>query len=111
MAKQPTPEQLGGLLRMPGSRPTASYNVSPYAHGAQQIAEAGAGFGRAIEDVGAAAYKEAERQRLLTPATMANAYINGRLLTARDRLQNDPDYTTLPQRWQDEAGAIVEKGL
>jgi hypothetical protein len=111
MAKIPTPEQLGGLLRMPGSRPTASYAVSPYARGAQQIAEAGAGFGHAIEDVGGAAYKAAERQRMLTQATMASAYINGRLLTTRDRFKNDPDYATLPQRWQDEAGAIVEKGL
>jgi hypothetical protein len=111
MAKIPTPEQLGGLLRMPGSRPTASYAVSPYARGAQQIAEAGAGFGHAIEDVGGAAYKAAERPRMLTQATMASAYINGRLLTTRDRFKSDPDYATLPQRWQDEAGAIVEKGL
>src|ERR1700719_2595076 len=111
MPKIPTPEELGGLLRMPGSRPIGRYDVSPYAQGAQQIADAGVRLGQAVEDVGKAAYRAADRQRKLTEATVASTYINGRLLSARERFRNDPDHATLPQRWQDEAGAIVEDGL
>jgi hypothetical protein len=111
MPKIPTPEELGGLLRMPGSRPIGRYDVSPYAQGAQQIANAGARFGQAVEDVGKETNKAAERQRMLTEATVAGTYINGRLLAARDRFRNDPDYATLPQRWADEAGTIFQNGL
>jgi len=106
----PTPEALGGLLRMPGSRPTGSYDVSPYARGAQQIADAGTRFGQAVEDVGKATYKIG-RQQAVTEAVNANAFIHGRLIETRARYQNDPDYQTLAQRWGEEAGNIVQDGL
>jgi hypothetical protein len=106
----PAPEELGGLLHLPGSRPIGSYDVSPYAQGAQQIADAGMRLGQGIEEVGKAAYKVSQRQAM-TEAVNANAFIHGRLIEARSRYQNDTDYATLPQRWSEEAGRIVEDGL
>jgi hypothetical protein len=111
MPRIPTPEELGGLLRIPGRRPIGRYDISPFAQGAQQTADAGARFGQSIQDVGKATYNAAERQRMLTEATLAGTYIHGWLLAARDRFRNDPDYATLPQRWADEAGTIVHNGL
>src|SRR5215468_1262651 len=106
----PTPEELGGLLRMPGSRPVGSYDVSPYARGAQQIADAGTRFGQAVEDIGKATYKIG-RQQAMTEAVNANAFIHGRLIEARERYRNDSDHATLAQRWNNEAGQIVDDGL
>jgi len=106
----PTSEELGSLLHIPGSRPIGSYDVSSYARGAQQIADAGTRFGQAVEDVGKATYKVSHRQAM-TEAINANAFIHGRLIEARSRYQNDPDHATLAQRWSDEVGKIVEDGL
>src|SRR5215467_9303008 len=106
----PTPEELGSLLHIPGARPIGSYDVSAHARGAQQIADAGTRFGQAVEDIGKAAYK-ASQQQAVTEAVNANAFIHGRLIEARTRYQNDPDYVTLPQRWTEEAGKIVDDGL
>src|SRR5262252_219576 len=106
----PTSEELGSLLHIPGSRPIGSYDVSSYARGAQQIADAGTRFGQAVEDVGKATYKVSQRQAM-TEAINANAFIHGRLIEACSRYQNDPDHATLAQRWSDEVGKIVEDGL
>src|SRR5215475_3722164 len=106
----PTPEELSGLLRIPGARPTGSYDVSSYARGAQQIADAGTRFGQAVEDIGKATYKVSQQQAM-TEAVNANAFIHGRLIEARARYQNDPEYATLPQRWSEEACKIVDDGL
>src|SRR5215468_11823435 len=106
----PTPEELGDLLHMAGSRPVGSYDVSPYARGAQQIADAGTRFGQAVEDIGKATYKISQQQAM-TEAVNANAFIHGRLIEARARYQNDPDHATLMQRWGEEAGSIVADGL
>jgi hypothetical protein len=106
----PTPEELGGLLRMPGSRPIGRYDVSPYARGAQQIADAGAHVGQAVEDVGQATYK-LSRQQALTQAINAQAFIHGRLIEARARYRSDPDFATLAQRYGDESRNIVDEGL
>jgi hypothetical protein len=35
MATVPTPDALGGLLHVPGSRPTGGYDLSSYASGAR----------------------------------------------------------------------------
>jgi hypothetical protein len=105
-----TPDELGGLPRVPGARPVGGYDISPYASGAQQMAEAGTRVGQAIEDVGKATYK-AGRQQAITEAINANAFIHGRLIEARERYRNDPDHATLGQRWNDEAGKIVDDGL
>jgi hypothetical protein len=110
MPTVPTPEDLGSLLHMPGSRPVGSYDLSSYASGAREIANAGAQFGQAIGDIGNATYKIG-RQQAVTEAINANAFIHARLIEARERYRNDPDYTTLPQRWNEEAGKIVEDGL
>jgi len=106
----PTPEELGGLLRVPGSRPIGRYDVSPVARGAQQIADAGARVGQAVEETGKAAYRIG-RQQAVTEAVNANAFIHARLIEARTRYRNDPDHTTLAQRWGEDAGNIVEDGL
>ena len=110
MPNVPTPEDLGGLLRMPGSRPIGAYDVSPFERGAQQIADAGAKFGKSIEDVGKAADKIG-RDQAVTEAVNANAFIHGRLIEARARYQNDTDHATLAQRWSQESGSIVDEGL
>jgi len=106
----PTPEELGGLLRVPGSRPIGRYDVSPVARGAQQIADAGTRVGQAVEETGKAAYRIG-RQQAVTEAVNANAFIHARLIEARTRYRNDPDHTTLAQRWGEDAGNIVEDGL
>src|SRR5258708_13487969 len=110
MRTVPTPDELGGLLHVLGSRPIGGYDLSSYATGAREIADAGARFGQAIADIGNATYKVG-RQQAMTEAVNANAFIHGRLIEARERYRNDPDYATLPQRWNEEAGKIVEGGL
>jgi hypothetical protein len=110
MPTVPTPEELGGLLHVPGSRPIGGYDLSSYASGAREIADAGARFGQAIADIGNTTYKVG-RQQAMTEAVNANAFIHGRLIEARERYRNDPDYATLAQRWNEESGKIVEDGL
>jgi hypothetical protein len=110
MPVTPTPEELGGLPHVPGSRPIGGYDLSSFARGAQQIADAGTRFGEAVEDIGKATYKIG-RQQALTEAVNANAFIHGRLIEARERYRNDPDHATLAQRWGEEAGKIVDDGL
>ncbi|HLK80240.1 MAG TPA: hypothetical protein VKT99_01920 [Xanthobacteraceae bacterium] len=110
MPAVPSPEELGGVLHAPGSRPIGGYDLSSYAAGAREIADAGARFGQAIEDIGKATYKIG-RQQAITEAVNADAFIHGRLIEARERYRNDPDYATLAQRWSEEAGKIVEDGL
>src|SRR5262249_52280644 len=106
----PTPEELGSLPRLPGGRPVGGYDLSPYASGAREIADAGARFGQAIEDIGRATFKIG-RQHAITEAVNANAFIHGRLIEARERYRNDPDHATLAQRWSEESGKIVDDGL
>jgi hypothetical protein len=106
----PTPEELGSLVHVPGARPIGGYDLSPLGRGAQQIADAGTRFGQAVEDIGTAAHKIA-RQQAMTEAVNANALVHGRLIEARERYRNDPDHATLVQRWDEEAGKIVDDGL
>ena len=98
MPAVPTPEELGGLPHVSGSRPIAGYDLSPYATGAREIADAGARFGQAVADIGNATYKVG-REQAITQAVNANALIHARLIEARERYRNDPDYATLAQRW------------
>src|SRR5882672_12328056 len=110
MPTVPTPEELGGLPHVPGSRPIGAYDLSSYASGAREIADAGARFGQAIADIGNTTYKVG-RQQAMTEAVNANAFIHGRLIEARQRYRNDPDHATLAQRWNEESGKIVEDGI
>jgi hypothetical protein len=110
MPTVPTPDDLGGLPHVPGSRPVGSYDLSSYASGAREVADAGARFGQAVADIGNATYKIG-RQQAITEAVNANAFIHGRLIEARERYRHDPDYATLTQRWNEEAGKIVDDGL
>jgi len=45
MPKQPTAEDLGGTPGVTGARPVGTYDIDPYARGAQKIANAGEHFG------------------------------------------------------------------
>jgi hypothetical protein len=110
MPPVPTPDDLGGLPRVPGARPVGGYDLSSYASGAQKMTDAGARLGEAVADVGKAVYK-AGREQATTEAVNANAFIHARLIEARERYRNDPDYATLGQRWNDESGKIVDDGL
>jgi hypothetical protein len=110
MPPVPTPDELGGLPRVPGARPVGGYDLSSYASGAQKLADAGARLGESIADTGKAVYKDA-RQQAMTEAVNANAFIHARLIEARERYRNDPDHATLAQRWSDESGRIVDDGL
>jgi hypothetical protein len=110
MPQVPTPDELGGLPRVPGARPVGGYDLTSFAGGAQRIADAGTRLGEAVEDIGKATYK-AGRQQAMTEAVNANAFIHGRLIEARERYRDDPDHATLAQRWSDESGKIVEDGL
>jgi hypothetical protein len=110
MPRLPTPEDLGGLPQLSGARPIASYDVSPYARGRQQIAEAGARVGQAVEDVGQSAFRMA-RQQAQTEAVNANAFIHARLIEARAHYRHDADFGTLPQRWAEESSKILDEGL
>jgi hypothetical protein len=110
MPPVPTPDDLGGLPRAPGARPVGGYDLTSYASGAKQVAEAGVRVGQAVEDAGKAVYKVG-RQQAMTEAVNANAFIHGRLIEARERYRDDPDHATLAQRWGDEAGKIVDDGL
>src|SRR5258708_31730592 len=110
MPTVPTPDDLGSLLHVPGSRPIGTYDLSSYASGAREIADAGARFGQAVADIGNTTYKIG-RQQAITEAVNANAFIHGRLIEARERYRNDPDYATLTQRWDEETGKIGEDGL
>lgn len=106
----PTTEALGSLPNVPGARPIGGYDVSPFARGVQQIADAGTRLGQGVDDIGKATFK-ITRQRAMTEAVNANAFIHGRLIEARERYRNDPDHATLAQRWNEEAGKILEDGL
>jgi hypothetical protein len=110
MPQVPTPDDLGGLPRVPGARPAGGYDLTSYASGAQRIADAGTRLGEAVEDIGKATDKVG-RQQAMTEAVNANAFIHGRLIEARERYRNDPDHATLTQRWNDEAGKIIDDGL
>ena len=97
MSQAPTPEQISGLLRMPGARVPdgsmacdAKLSAAPIAPGA---------------------LRSDARRRQVTEAVNANASIHARLLDARARYANDPDYATLGQRWVADAEKILEDGL
>ncbi len=92
------------------SPPFSGADAGTDVRGFQQIAEDRARFGQAFEAAGPAVSRF-DGQRALTEATNANAYIFARLLQARTRYQNDPDYSTPAQRWAGESDQIVETGL
>ncbi len=74
MPTVPTPEELGSLPHVPGSRPIGAYDLSSYASGAREIADAGARFGQAIADIGNATYKIG-RQQAVTEAVNKNTLL------------------------------------
>jgi hypothetical protein len=98
-------DNFGSVLRMPGSRPSGGAD----APAAQPTADTDSWTAPAADDDPQTATPD--RQRELTEATNANAFIHAQLLQARARYQADPDYSTLAQRWTDESHRIIETGL
>jgi hypothetical protein len=125
----PTAEQLGSLLSIPAARGPGGYGNGAAASDDDQITPApddeppvdvGARSGQSDfqrPDFGQPDQEKDEaiarikQQRDLTQAINANAFIYGRLIEARARYQNDPDFQTLSQRWNQDSGNIVIAGL
>jgi hypothetical protein len=110
MPPVPTPDDLGALPRVPGTRPVGGYDLGAFASGGQKMADAGVRLGESVANAGKAAW-QAGREQAVTEAVNANAFIHARLIEARERYRNDPDHATLAQRWSDESGKIVDDGL
>ncbi len=112
MAQMPAPEELSARLRMPGSRPAASY-VLPNERGSRDSAAVAVNRAQrspAAADADEAATK-AKHRRLASEAVNANALIMARLIGTRERYANDADFATVQQRWEDDADRILEDGL
>jgi len=110
MAKQATLTDVDDQPDATGDRPVASDKAAPAERGAPEVAAADQRAGPSAGDLGQADY-QVERQRAVAAATDANAAIHARLMEARDRFRNDPDYATLPQRWNDASRKIVDDGV
>jgi hypothetical protein len=106
MPRIPTPEELGDLLRMPGSRPVGRYDVSPYAQGAQQIADAGTRFGQAVSNVGAAV-RDVGRKNDQTQYVHALARGLTRGVALHKQLQDNPNYDAVESLWGQGADRII----
>src|ERR1700676_1780705 len=103
----PTPEELGDALRMPGSRPIGSYNVTPLGRGAEQLAEAGTRFGQAIGNVGAAVH-DVGRKADQTQYVHALARGLTRGIALRKELQSNPNYDAVEGQWGQGADKIIQ---
>jgi hypothetical protein len=108
MPPLPTPEEIGAALKMPASRPLGA-RIGTYAPDQEAIGNFG--MPPAPPNANRAFDRTAERLRMLTEATNANAYIYARLIGIRPRYQSDLDFATIAQRYQDESNRIVENGL
>ncbi len=107
MARQPTFEELGGSPNVAGARPVGGYDVASYARGAQQIAQAGAHFGQAVESVGAALpLIAAKRDQTQYVNAISRGITKG--LNLHAQLRANPDYDSIVPMWQDGTRQIIE---
>ena len=105
--KQPTAEDLGAAPGVAGARPVGSYEVDAYAHGAQKMAQAGERFGQAVARVGESEAEFAARRARAEFNTARTKAVTG-LFGLRTKYATDPDYTTVKQRWIDDATKTVD---
>jgi hypothetical protein len=108
MPKQPTWEDLGGTPGIAGTRPVGSYDVDAYARGAQKIANAGERFGASVARLGESEAEFAARRARQEFTAAQTQAITG-LMGLRSRYAADPDYTTVKQRWTDDAAKTVDE--
>ncbi len=105
----PTPDdiQLPGLQ---GARPVASYDVSPWGHGAAALSQGVSTLGQGIEK-GAEQIHELDMYQKRNQALMAQDSIIGDVVKLREKYKHDTDYSTLTDRWDKDVGDIVQKGI
>ena len=107
MPKQPTWEDLGPTPGVAGARPVGSYDVDAYARGAQKIANAGERFGASVARLGKSEAEFAARRARREITAAQTQAITG-LIGLRSQYAADPDFTTVKQRWTDDAAKIVD---
>lgn len=107
MAKTPTAMDIA-LPQVGGARPVAGYDVSAFGAGGQALARGGERLGQGIEQ-GAADIAAKQTEQLRQQADNAKTGFATDLLGLREKYQNDPDYTTVKQRWDGEAEALRQK--
>jgi hypothetical protein len=105
--KQPTAEDLGGAPGITGARPVGSYDVDAYARGAQKMAQAGERLGESVARVGESEAEFAARRARAEFNTARTRAVTG-LIGLRTKYAGDPDYTTVKQRWIDDAAKTVD---
>lgn len=107
MPKQPTFEDLGGTPGIAGVRPVGTYDVDAYARGAKKIATAGEHFGASVARLGEFEADFAARQAREEFNAARTQAVTG-LIGLRSQYAADPDYTTVKQRWTDDAAKTVD---
>jgi peptidoglycan LD-endopeptidase CwlK len=99
---------LGAAPAAGGERPIGSYDVGPYARGAQALAQGAESLGRGISQAGQDVAHVLQKQQE-TQAVNAHAATATRLTNLHTSLQNDKDYSTLESRYAEGAAAIVKE--
>jgi hypothetical protein len=106
MSRQPTLENVGNVA-VSGERRIGSYDVTPWGRGAEEIAQAGAQFGRTIGGIGDAAH-DALQKRDQTQYVNALARGLTKGIDLRTALRSNPDPDAIGQLWNDGSGKIID---
>jgi hypothetical protein len=106
MSRQPTLENVGNVA-VSGERRIGSYDVAPWGRGAEQIAQAGAQFGRTIGGIGDAAHDALQRR---DQTQYVNALARGltKGIDLRTALRSNPDPDAIGQLWNNGSGKIID---
>ncbi len=106
MAKQPTFQDVGNVA-VSGERHVGTYDVTPLARSAQEIAQAGVRFGHAIEGIGSAVDEVGQRR---DQTQYVNALARGltRGIDLRSQLRSNSDHDAIEPLWNDGSGKIVD---
>jgi hypothetical protein len=106
MPKQSTAEDLGGTPGAADARP-ADTDADAQVQGEPETADAGEPFGASVPRPGDAEAELAARRARREFTAARTQAITG-LIGLRSRYAADPDYTTLKQRWIDDAAKTVD---
>jgi hypothetical protein len=104
----PATPDLGAAPGVAGARPVGSYDVDAYARSAQKIADADERFGASVARLGESDAEFAAR-RARQEFTAAQTRAIADLIGLRSQYAADPDYTTVKQRWTDDAAKAVDE--
>jgi hypothetical protein len=102
MAKLPSVSDLGPTPDVSGDRPIASYDVSPYARGAQALAQSGAALAKGVAQVGEGIGDYEIGKDRYEYAVAQSGFLTDHI-NIESGLQHDQDYPTLQQRYKDQA--------